>query len=177
MWKFANPSVRMNIPAGHLHLPPRPLCLRHSSGLLTAHTHTGVPRASRSHPRPEINNRIPASGCSVGPTAPLRLFQDDKRFKSPSQQGLPVRKHFKNQHNHKKNRCFGAEGVNGTDLALCHVLEIVVRCHGFVFCKNHIIYGTIHFLQKAWHLEIRGRTTHNYMFPAAGKKFIFLYSN
>lgn len=45
------------------------------------------------------------------------------------------------------------------------------------FCKNHIIYGTIHLLQKAWHLEIRGRTTHNYMFPAAGKKFIFLYSN
>lgn len=39
MWKLVNPSVRMNIPAGHLHLPLHPLCLRHTSGLLTAHTH------------------------------------------------------------------------------------------------------------------------------------------
>jgi len=47
---------------------------------------------------------------------------------------------------------------------------VVVLFFVFVFfCKNHIIYGTTHFLQKAWHLEIRGRTTHNYMFPAAGK--------
>lgn len=56
---FVDPSVGMNIPAGRLHLPPRPLCLRHTSGLLTAHTHThpGVPRKSWSHPTSEINDR------------------------------------------------------------------------------------------------------------------------
>lgn len=39
---FVNLSVRMNIPAGHLHPPPHALCLRHTLGLLTAHTDTLV---------------------------------------------------------------------------------------------------------------------------------------
>lgn len=37
---FVNPSVGMNIPAGHRQPPLRPLCLSHTSGLFTAHTHT-----------------------------------------------------------------------------------------------------------------------------------------
>lgn len=60
---FANLSVGMNIPAGHLHLPPRPLCLSHTSGLLTAHTHTSVPWKSWSDPMSEINNRDITSIC------------------------------------------------------------------------------------------------------------------
>lgn len=50
--------------------------------------------------------------------------------------------------------------INKSDPALCHALEIVFFFS--FFCKNHIIwYNT--FLQKAWHLEIRGRTTQNYI--------------
>lgn len=59
---FANPSIRMNIPAGHPDLLPL-LCLRHTLGFLTAHTHTGVPRKSWSDPTSEINNRDTTSIC------------------------------------------------------------------------------------------------------------------
>lgn len=58
-----------------------------------------------------------------------------------------------------------------SDPALYLTLEIVYLCV-CVFVYVKITLYTIHFLQKAWQLQIRGRTTHNYV-SCCRKKFIF----
>ena len=62
-----------------------------------------------------------------------------------------------------------------SNLALRHTLEMVCLCVCVCVCVCvyvKITLYTIQFLQKAWQLQIRGRTTQNYV-SCCRKKFIF----
>lgn len=164
---FGNLSVRMNIPAGHLHLPPRALCLRHTLALLTAHTDTLVFQENhRAIPGQKSTTGIEPAAVHSGSskiTRDLSLFhRRDCSLQKTPRTNLTLRKADASEHKVL------------IELIQPYATSWRLQCDVVgLFLVKITLYMVQYVLQKAWHLEIRGRTTHNYMFPAAGKNSFF----